>query len=91
MLLIRAGSVNLRENKIVGPQDKMSKKKVLTKPSCEDVEERWQRNKCEKGEMKGELAQLGDRQDAIGVQSPMALRRDHWFFKLIQIEYKYFI
>ena len=69
--------MNLRENKIVGPQDKMSKKKVLTKPSCEDVEERWQRNKCEKGEMKGELAQLGDRQDAIGVQSPMALRRDH--------------
>ena len=55
----------------------MFKKKILTKPSCEDVEERWQRNKCEKGEMKGELAQLGDRQDAIGVQRPMALRRDH--------------
>ena len=55
----------------------MSQKRLLTKPSCEDVEERWQRNKCEKGKMKGELAQLGDRQDAIGVQRPMALRRDH--------------
>ena len=69
----------------------MSKKKILTKPSCEDVEERWQGNKCEKGEMKVELAQLGDRQDAIGVQRPMALRRDHWFIKLIQIEYLYLI
>ena len=55
----------------------MSQKRLLTKPSCEDVEERWQRNKCEKGKMKGKLAQLSDRQDAIGVQSPMALRRDH--------------
>ena len=76
--------MNLQENKIVGPpynilqyKTKMSQKRLLTKPSCEDVEERWQRNKCEKGKMKGELAQLCDRQDAIGVQRPMALRRDH--------------
>ena len=33
----------------------MSQKRLLTKPSCEDVEERWQRNKCEKGKMKGNM------------------------------------
>ena len=55
----------------------MSQNRLLTKLSCEDAEERWQRNKCEKGKMNGELAQLSDRQDAIGVQSPMAKRRDH--------------
>ena len=79
MLLIWAGFVNLRETKLLGHtmQKKMSQNRLLTKLSCEDAEERWQRNKCEKGKMKGKLAQLSDRQDAIGVQSPMALRRDH--------------